>query len=302
MGILEERHKLPRRVVLTRWLSSAEAVRVVLNCRHVYINFFINETNENANDILELLGDSYVLAWYACMHDVLPVLRRMNILFQSSLPLPHLLFAKISSAKTTLINMVGTGGARTNLISLESVDVNTSFGAYANKFVQNNSGRAAVHGTALDDRQVLSLKKSWHKLYAHCLQQIDSRFPQENMHIFKLMQVIDPSIVHGPLRRQLIGTDDLVVVVGHLLHIFEIPVHTAEIASLEEIKNSFVAFRASEFCADLWKEMTKDYAGLRQRGKPIDYTLIYPYYKQLMHHIPSRAHDNPNNLLGSQGV
>jgi hypothetical protein len=178
--------------------------------------------------------------------------------------------------------MVGTGGARTNLISLESVDVNTSFGAYANKFVQNNIGRAAVHGTALDDRQVLSLKKSWHKLYAHCLQQIDSRFPQENMHIFKLMQVIDPSIVHGPLRRQLIGTDDLIVVVGHLLHIFEIPVHTAEIALLEEIKNSFVAFRASEFCADLWKEMKKYYAGLRQRGKPIDYTLIYPYYRQLM--------------------
>ena len=102
------------------------------------------------------------------------------------------------------------------------------------------------------------------------------------MHIFKLMQVIDPSIVHGPLRRQLIGTDDLVVVVGHLLHIFEIPVHTAEIASLEEIKNSFVAFRASEFCADLWKEITKENAGLRQRGKPIDYTLIYAFYRQLM--------------------
>ena len=147
------------------------------------------------------------------MHDVLPVLTRMNILFQSSLPLPHLLFAKISSAKTTLISMVGTRGAQTNLIPLEPVDVNTSFGAYANKFVQNNIGRAAVHGTALDDRQVLSLKKAWHKLYAHCLQQIDSRFPQENMHIFKLMQVIDPSIVHGPLRRQQIGADDLAVVV-----------------------------------------------------------------------------------------
>jgi hypothetical protein len=29
------------------------------------------------------------------------------------------------------------------------------------------------------------------------------------------MQVVDPSIVHGPLRRQQIGTDDLVVAVGH---------------------------------------------------------------------------------------
>jgi hypothetical protein len=98
----------------------------------VYINFFINETNDNASDILELLEDSGILAWYACMHDVLPVLTRMNILFRSSLPLPHLLFEKISSAKTTLISMVGTGGARTNLISLESVDVKltlASFGA-----------------------------------------------------------------------------------------------------------------------------------------------------------------------------
>jgi hypothetical protein len=41
MGILEERRKLPRRVVLTRWLSSAEAVRLELNCRHVYINFLL---------------------------------------------------------------------------------------------------------------------------------------------------------------------------------------------------------------------------------------------------------------------
>jgi hypothetical protein len=101
-------------------------------------------------------------------------------------------------------------------------------------------GNAAVHGTALDDRQVPLLKRSSHKLYAHCLQQIDSRFHQENMYVFKMIQVLDPSIVHGPLRRQLIGTDDdLVVVVGPLRHIFEISVHAAEIASnfsLEEIK------------------------------------------------------------------
>ena len=30
MGVLEERHKLPRRIVLTRWLSCADAVRVIL--------------------------------------------------------------------------------------------------------------------------------------------------------------------------------------------------------------------------------------------------------------------------------
>jgi hypothetical protein len=40
LGLLEERHKLPRKVVLTRWLSCAEAVRVVLNCRDLYYHFF----------------------------------------------------------------------------------------------------------------------------------------------------------------------------------------------------------------------------------------------------------------------
>jgi hypothetical protein len=45
MDVLEECHKLPRRIVLTRWLSSAEAVWVVLNSRRVCINFFSNDNN-----------------------------------------------------------------------------------------------------------------------------------------------------------------------------------------------------------------------------------------------------------------
>jgi hypothetical protein len=99
--------------------------------------FFSNETTNNASDILKLLEDSYILAWYACMHDVLPVLTRMNIRFQSTLPLPHLLFPKL-------------------------------------------------------------------------------------------------------------------------------------------------IFRASEFCADLWNEMTKHNAGAHNREEQIDYTVVYPYYRQLL--------------------
>jgi hypothetical protein len=83
------------------------------------------------------------------------------------------------------------------------------------------------------------------------------------------------------LRRQLIGTDDLIVVVGHLPHIFEIPVHTAKIASLEEIKNSFVAFRASEFWLCRFMERLR-FMERDERGKPIDYALLYPYYRQLL--------------------
>jgi hypothetical protein len=41
-------------------------------------------------------------------------------------------------------------------------------------------------------------KIDWHKLYVHCLNEIDRRFPPENMVVFKLFQVLDSSVVHGP--------------------------------------------------------------------------------------------------------
>jgi hypothetical protein len=97
IAVLEERYKykLPKKIVLTRWLSCADAVRVILSCRDVYTEFFLSETSEAASVIVELLEDRTVMAWFACMQDVLPVLTGMNILFQASKPLPHLLYARI---------------------------------------------------------------------------------------------------------------------------------------------------------------------------------------------------------------
>jgi hypothetical protein len=97
MDVLKERHKLPKKLVLTRWLSCADAVRVVLSCRDVYTEFSLNETSDGAGVIVELLEDSTVMAWFACMQDVLPVLTGLNILFQASKPLPHLLYSKITT-------------------------------------------------------------------------------------------------------------------------------------------------------------------------------------------------------------
>jgi hypothetical protein len=288
MDMLLETSKLPRRIVLTRWLSCADAVRVVLNSRFVYITFFSNEENEKANVILEMLEDSTIFAWYTCMHDVLPILTRMNILFQSSLPLPHLLYQKITTAKDTLINMVGDRGIRTELLPIESVNVDTSFGACANKYLKDNTGPATLHGSALDNNEVLFLKKAWHKLYAHCLQQIDSRFPPENLYVFKLMQVLDPNVVHGVLRRKLIGTESLASVVDQLLHIFEIPLYTSGLR-IEEIKNSFVAFKASGVCGDFWRQKIQQTNGgdQRRRGQQtFDYSVVYPYYRELMQLLP----------------
>jgi hypothetical protein len=102
------------------------------------------------------------------------------------------------------------------------------------------------------------------------------------MQYFKHMQVLDPSVVHGPLRRQLIGTDDISIVAGKLVHVFEVPLHGSGLASPEDITNSFTLYRMSDACADLWKETVKDSAGAGKRGTPFDYSLIYPYYRALM--------------------
>ncbi len=183
MALLQERHKLPRRVVLTRWLSSAEAVRAVLTCRDTYALFFDNYGNETNNqqarEISDWLQDNFIFGWYKCLQDVLPVLTGMNVLFQSSLPLPHLLYSKVSAAKATLMNMVGTGATRIALISIDEINVNTSFGAFANKFIREN--REGTHGSSLRDNDVMQLKRGWHKFYAHCLREIDARYPPETM-------------------------------------------------------------------------------------------------------------------------
>jgi hypothetical protein len=72
--------------------------------------------------------------------------------------------------------MVGTGATRRELIPLASVDKNTSFGAFANKFMRDIRGDVAITGTRLVDQEVLELKQGWHKLYSHCLEQIDGSF------------------------------------------------------------------------------------------------------------------------------
>ncbi len=41
---------------------------------YVYINFFYTEETDLASNTLEKLEDSRIMAWYACLQDVLPVL------------------------------------------------------------------------------------------------------------------------------------------------------------------------------------------------------------------------------------
>jgi hypothetical protein len=272
LKVLEERTKLPRRIVLTRWLSSAEAVKVVLSCRDAYTVFFAHEETEDGRDIYDILDNNNVIAWYACLQDVLPVLTCMNILFQSSLPLPHLLYPRIVEAKATLINMVGRGRAGTSLLPVEDVTYSTPFGAFANNFILGNSqGRCKGHGRSLTQAQVKELKVEWHKLFAHCIKQLDTRFPPASMLMFKHVQIIDPS------KLQWIGEIGQDESVSHLLHMFELPLHVIGKYTAEEIKNSFTAYRSTEAAKDLWSRLSKT-----KVGQAKNLLAIYSFYKELM--------------------
>ncbi len=162
VALLEERHKLPRRIVLTRWLSCAEAVRVVLNCRDMYTILFNNEETDKAQDILELLEDSSIIAWYACMQDVPTRPHWTECAFPIQPSTAAFVILKIQTAKAALINMVGHGGVRTEIIPL-------GFGAFTNKFITDHSGLAAITGTGtrLYPEQILQLKQSFYRLYVH---------------------------------------------------------------------------------------------------------------------------------------
>jgi hypothetical protein len=125
------------------------------------------------------------------LQDVLPILTGLNVLFQSTLPLPHLLYRHIVAAKLTLINMIGPRGAsRDTLIPIDSVKNDTLFGAYANKFLAEHgpaTGTPLV-GLRLSGNDILRVKKQWHKLFSHCVEQINVPFPPESIEMFQLIQ------------------------------------------------------------------------------------------------------------------
>ncbi len=65
---LEAQHKLPRRLILTLWLSSAEAIKVVTTSRDTYKICFAEESSENGREIYDLLYDDVVFGWwYYCL-------------------------------------------------------------------------------------------------------------------------------------------------------------------------------------------------------------------------------------------
>ena len=58
--------------------------------------------------------------------------------------------------------------------------------------------------------------------------------------------MVDPSFVHGVMPRTHIGRLELADAVAQLTHMFDIPLNVAQRWSIEDIKNSFTAFKASD--------------------------------------------------------
>jgi hypothetical protein len=72
--------------------------------------------------------------------------------------------------------------------------------------------------------------------------------------------------MYGPMltKRAQIKSVDLAVAVDMLAYMFEVPLHLSlPIGSLQDIKNSFTAFRASELAAALWKNLKKEFTDER---------------------------------------
>ena len=278
---LEEKYKLPRRVVLTRWLSCESAVHVVVVCRDSYVIYFADQVQQpgasaKAASILHQLEDNSIIAWFYCLKDILPVLTAMNCLFQSSLPLPHLLYDKVQSAKQTFINMVGRGAGRQALAPLAEVTRETPFGAFANSFLDENTrGRCKSHGASLAPFEVLDLKQKWHKLIRHCIEQLDERFPPSNMLLFKYLMVADPELLFGPAPRASIGEKTLDEAAKELMHIFELPLRAGLLKKYEpgEIINSFLALQGSTFALAAFQSLYKT-----AKGQPPAPTVIFKFY------------------------
>ena len=60
-----------------------------------------------APQISDALQDNTIFAWAHFLEDTLPILTNMNCLFQSDLPIPHLLYDKVQTAKAELTLMCG---------------------------------------------------------------------------------------------------------------------------------------------------------------------------------------------------
>ena len=285
---LVEKHRLPLRIVLTRWLCCREANHVLIVGRDSYCVYFAEEAarmqgvpEAKAPMISEWLQDNILIAWAYFLEDVIPILTNMNILFQSSLPLPHLLFDKVESAKRALCLICGQTPVDK---PMEPKDVthSTIFGAFAENFLwRNSNGRVASHGSTLLPSDIKGLKQKWATCLWYMHNELDERFPGDSMEVFELLKVVDPEISHSALRYTKVGGVLKIEAVKKLLHIFELPLH--EVLNPASVQNSFTNYLSSTIAHDTFQALY-----VYEEENPPDPIVMYKFYAQLLHHKEMR--------------
>ena len=286
--VLCEKHRLPPRIVLTRWLCCREAVHTVIVGRDSYCVYFAEESarlegdeHAKAHQISAWLQNNVIFAWAYFLEDVIPILTSMNLLFQASLPLPHLLFDSVESAKAAMRTMCGQT-PRDDIMPNNEVGEDTLFGAFAEDFIRRNTrGRTYTHGSPLTTSEVLGLKKKWNSCLSYMHDELDDRFPHDSMEVYELLKVVDPVISHSALVHHEVAGMLKISAVTKLLHIFELPLYG--ILAAEVVLNSFTMYLSSTVAKSTYRAIYKLQDG--KRPAPI---IIYDFYSQLLHHREMR--------------
>ena len=253
-----DRIKLPKKVVLTRWLGCELCVNVIIGGRPAYALYFDWESQPKPSDtpstdrskaqwLRDKIQQNDLFVWFYFLADTIPILTRMNVLFQATLPLPHLLYEKVDGAKSQLRLMIGQE-PRDDMIPEAELDKDTRFGPAVESFFlgcQRGNHKYGDRGGVLNGTKVLELKLKMFLCVHFMLENLDLRFPKEDLYVYKLLRVVDPR-----LRRRLkLGGMTHGECVKHLLHIFEVPLYG--FVDAKKVLQSHTVFLASPAVADL---------------------------------------------------
>jgi hypothetical protein len=264
---------------------------LIKNNRSSYAVYFAEEAarisrakggeDAKAPQISDALQDNTLFAWAYFLEDTLPILTNMNCLFQSDLPIPHLLYDKVQTAKAELRLMCGQT-PRDEVMPTNEVQWTTPLGAFAETFIsQNSNGRFHEHGSTLLPSDILGLKKRWATCLWFMHGELEARFPEDSLEVYELLKVVDPAISHSALRYEQIAGMLKTAAVKKLLHIFELPLH--DFLPAARVANSFSTYLSSTIARDTYAAL---YA--RTGGKGPRPVVIYKFYAQLLSHREMR--------------
>ena len=253
-----ERAKLPKKVVLTRWLSCIDCIKVLITGREAYVKYFTWEclpkggrpVSEKALEIKDHITDNYTYAWFYFLSEAIPILTSMNVLFQSNLPLPHLLYDHVRGAQFQFNEVIGQE-PRIDLVDEGEVTHTTPFGPALERYILAcNSGgmQYGERGGHLSTAQVGELKHEMYLAVRFMLEQLEERFPEQDLRVYRFIRCVDPRNRRKPKLGKYTHTERVV----RLMHFFEVPLFG--FVSQEELLKSHKTYLARPSIQDLFHQ------------------------------------------------